>query len=45
MKRRNFFRSGLAGAAGVTLLGNRALAGNVKMMRGRLFTGPLEKPA
>lgn len=27
MKRRTFFRSGLAGAAGITLLGNRAMAG------------------
>ncbi len=28
MKRRTFFRSGIAGAAGITLLGNRAIAGN-----------------
>lgn len=36
MKRRNFFRSGLAGAAGITLMGNRALAGNSKRDEGEI---------
>jgi predicted aldo/keto reductase-like oxidoreductase len=36
MKRRTFFRSGLAGAAGITLLGNRAMAGSVKNFDGEI---------
>ena len=36
MKRRTFFRSGLAGAAGITLLGNRAMAGSGKIYEGEI---------
>lgn len=43
MKRRNFFISGLAGAAGVTLLGNRALAGEVKNDEGEIVHRTLGK--
>ena len=43
MKRRTFFRSGLAGAAGITLLGNRAMAGNGKNYDGEIIYRTLGK--
>jgi predicted aldo/keto reductase-like oxidoreductase len=43
MKRRNFFRSGLAGAAGITLMGNRALAVNGKTDEGEIIYRTLGK--
>ena len=43
MKRRNFFRSGIAGAAGLTLLGNRAIAGNGKTNEGDIIYRTLGK--
>lgn len=43
MKRRTFFRSGLAGAAGVTLLGNTALAGNATDNSGEIVYRTLGK--
>jgi len=43
MKRRTFFRSGLAGAAGITLLGNRAIAGTGKAGDGEIVYRTLGK--
>lgn len=43
MKRRTFFRSGLAGAAGITLIGNRAIAGIGKVDEGEVVYRTLGK--
>ncbi len=43
MKRRTFFRSGLAGAAGITLLGNRVAAGEGRKAEGELVCRTLGK--
>lgn len=43
MKRRTFFRSGIAGAAGITMIGNSAFAGTVRPDEGEIVYRTLGK--